>query len=281
MITLIRLEVFKLIRRLRSYLGFGALLAMAGLVVLALALGGDVTFGPSIPQGFGMIGSYQNGGFVAWMLLMMATRFLLPLFACVVVGDMISGEAADGTLRVVLSRPVGRGKLFAGKFVVSALYVLKLTFFLGIAAYGIGSIFLGHGALVAFDEGNSTAGPGVYVYNELEGIVRLLAAYAFAALGVLSVATIAFFISVLVSNSLGAIGGAMMTFIIFEIVGAISYFKPIHPFLFTTHMHSMGGLFATPIPWAEIGKSIGVLAVYVLTFFIAGLVIFRRRDVLS
>jgi len=278
--TCIRLEIFKLTRKLRSYLGFGALAAMAGLVVLGLARGRP-PFEASFEQGFVTVGSYLNGGFVAWFLLRMVMMFFLPVFACVVVGDMISGEAADGTLRAVLSRPVGRGSLFVAKFAVSVLYVIALTLFLGVAAYAVGAIFLGRGALATFQEGTMLGAQGIYIYNEGEGLVRLLGAYGFASVAVLSVATIAFFLSSVLTNSLGAIGGAMMTFILFGVVGAIDYFKPIHPYLFTTHMDSWRGLFLTPVPWGQVVKSLGILLAYISVFFAAGLAVFRRKDVLS
>ena len=280
MATQIRLEIFKLARRARSYLGFVALAAMAGLVVLGLAKGRP-PFEESFGQGFMTVGSYLNGGFVAWFLLRMAMMFFLPLFACVVAGDLISGEAADGTLRTVLSRPVGRASLYAAKFAVSVLYAAALTFFVGIAAYAIGTAFLGRGVLVTFQEGTMLGAQGIYVYSESEGLARLTGAYAFASLGVLSVAAIAFFLSAILSNSLGAIGGAMMAFIIFGILGVIDYFKPIRPCLFTTHIDTWRWIFIRPIPWAEIMRSLGVLAAYVVTFFAAGLAIFARKDVLT
>ncbi|MBI2843940.1 MAG: ABC transporter permease [Armatimonadetes bacterium] len=280
MTTQIRLELFKLARKGRSYLGFGALIAIVGLVILGFRLG-PPPFEASFAQGFVMVGSYLNAGFVAWFLLRVMLQFFLPLFACVVTGDLISGEAADGTLRTILSRPVGRRNLLASKFAVSLFYVIVLTFFLGVASYAAGAIFLGRGMLVTFQEGTMLGAQGIYIYAEPEGLARLAAAYAFASLGVLSVATIAFFLSTLVANSLGAIGGAMMTMILFQILGVFDYFKPIHPYLFTTHMSAWTGLFAEPVPWGEIWKSLGTLSVYVAAFFTAGMAVFVRKDVLS
>lgn len=276
----VRLEILKLTRRMRSYLGFWALAAMSGLMVLGMALG-PPPFEQSFPQGLVTVGSYLNGGFVAWALLRMATQFFLPLFACVVTGDMISGEAADGTLRAILSRPIKRGSFYTGKFAVSTMYVVALTFFLGITAYLAGNIFLGRGALVTFQEGTMLGAQGIHIFGEMDGLIRLIAAYTFASLGVLAVATVAFFLSAIVMNSLGAIGGAMMTLILFQIVGAIDYFKPIRPFLFTTHIDASNAFFANPIPWADVERSALVLLAYVVVFFTAGLLVFQRKDVLS
>lgn len=281
--TLVRLEIFKLSRKLRTYLGFGALVGLAGLIVLAVALSDDAGFGVAMPSHLGMFGSIKNGGFVAWLLLKITSIFLLPLFACVIVGDMISGEAADGTLRSMLSRPISRAGLLSSKFVVSWMYVTALTFFMGIAAYLIGFFALGHGALVVFDEGSSAGGPGlgIYVYQELEGLLRLAGAYAFAVASIMVVASIAFFISIFISNSLGAIGGAMMVYVVFTILGTIPYFKPIQPYLFTSHMSTMNAILIKDIPWEQVGKSLAVLFVYIIVLFRLGLTIFKQKDVLS
>ncbi len=283
MLTQIRLELFKLVRRPRSYLGFGALGVMSGLVVLGLALGGEESIRPGSIQALQMIGSIRNGAFVAWMMLVIppSSQFMLPLFSCAVSGDMVSGESADGTLRSLLSRPIKRGTLFGAKFIASVLYVFALTFFLGLSAYLIGRIFLGHGALVTLGTPNGFTGELNFFGNDAEAAARLAMAYAFAAFATLSVAALAFLISALISNSLGAIGGAMMIMIMLQITQAIPYFNSIQPYLFTHHMNTASDFFSSTIPWAEVGKSAGVLLAYIAGFFSLGLIIFNRRDVLS
>ncbi|HOK53654.1 MAG TPA: ABC transporter permease subunit [Armatimonadota bacterium] len=280
MITLVKLEIFKLVRRARSYLGFAALSALAGLVVLGLKEG-PPPFEQSINQVFMTFGNILNGGFTAWFLLKLMMALFLPLFACVVIGDMVSGEANDGTLRTMLSRPVGRGKILFSKFIVSVLYVIALTFFIGVAGYMLGAIFLGRGALVTFQEGTALGAQGIYIYPEAEGLLRLLGAYAYASVAVLSVASIAFFISAFVTNSLGAIGGAMVLYIASNLLGIIKYFEPIKDYLFTTHMGNFGLFFINEIPKGDLLKSLGILFAYILAFLAAGLFVFHRKDVLS
>ncbi len=280
MIRQLRLEAFKLTHRGRSYIGPAALLGMAGLMVIGLKMG-PPPFGASVPGMFTSAGSYVNGGFLAWFQLRLAMTFFLPLFACVVTGDLISGEANDGTLRTMLSRPVRRGRLYLSKFLVALAYSVALTYFLGLAAYALGSAFLGHGSLLTFQEGTLLGAGGVYGYSESEGLVRLAVAYGFAAVGVMSVATIAFFISSWTTSSLSAIGGAIAVMILFNIVGIIDYFRPVHPYLFTTYFDSWNLIFVDPVPRGEVTKALGVLFAYVAVFFTAGLVVFKRKDILS
>jgi ABC-2 type transport system permease protein len=276
----IKLEIFKLSRRARSYLGFAAMLGLAGLVVLGLAQGPPQIGGAS-SQGFVTAGSFLNGGFAAWFMLRVTLLFFLPLFACVVTGDMISSESADGTLRTLLSKPVSRESVYCAKYIAAVIYTVALTIFMGIAAYIIGAVFLGRGSLTTFQTGTIIGAQGIYIFPETEGIVRLAAAYIFAAFAILSVASIAFFISSFVSNSLGAIGSAMLTLIAFQIMGMFDFFKPISEYLFTAHMESWSGLFITNVPWEQIFKSACVLCAYSAGFFTLGLIVFARRDILS
>ncbi len=276
----IKLEIFKLSRKARSYLGFAAVLGLAGLVVLGLAQGPpQMTTAPS--QGFITAGSFLNGGFAAWCILRITLLFFLPLFACVVTGDMISGESADGTLRTLIAKPVSRESIYSAKYITSIIYTAALTLFMGIAAYIIGIAFLGRGSLTTFQTGTVIGAQGIYIFPETEGVLRLLGAYIFASLAILSVASIAFFISSLVSNSLGAIGVAMLVLIAFQIMGMFDFFKPISGYLFTTHMESWSGFFVAPVAWEKIFKSVGVLCAYSAGFFVLGLIMFTRRDILS
>lgn len=192
MLTQIRLELFKLARRGRSYIGFIALLGITWLVVFAFKLGG-----PPFPEmsslGFTTYGSMLNGGFVSWFLLKAMTNFFLPLFVCVVTGDLISGEAADGTLRSMLTRPVSRTQLYTSKFITAVIYTAALTFFLGIASYIVGAIFLGRGVLITFPFSVDEGQRAIFVTeSEVDGLIRLSGAYAYASLSALAIGSIAF-----------------------------------------------------------------------------------------
>lgn len=280
MLTQIRLELFKLTRRGRSYLGFVALMGIAGLVVLGFRQ--ESPFQDVSALGFISAGSVLNGGLIAWFLLRFTIMLFLPLFVCVIAGDLISGEAAEGTLRSMLTRPQSRGRLFVSKFITAVIYTVALTLFLGIVSYVTGAIFLGRGVLMTFQSGTILYPQEIFVTeSEADGLMRLLGAYTFSSLSMLAVGSIAFFLSTIVTNSLGAIGGAMVVYIAFRLLGVISYFDPIEPYLLTTHIETFERFFVEPIPWAEIRNSASILLIYVAVFAGAGFIVFSRKDVLS
>jgi len=55
----------------------------------------------------------MNGYLLAYIILQLMLVHV-PLLISLVAGDMISGEAAQGTLRVLLTKPISRAKLIAG-----------------------------------------------------------------------------------------------------------------------------------------------------------------------
>ncbi len=63
---------------------------------------------------------------------------LEALFLALVAGDVVSKEVEDGTLRMMLCRPISRTRILTVKVIVSLLYTIVLTFFVGLTALAVG-----------------------------------------------------------------------------------------------------------------------------------------------
>jgi len=274
----VRIELYKLLKRTRSYLGFGWMVLVSFLVGYGIKSGPSPVdiLGSSVPAGFLMVGSVVNSEFLAYFMLFMRGALLtfVSLFVCLVTGDLIAGEAADGTLRPLVARPISRARVLSAKFCVAVLYSFALTLFLGVAALAAGLVFFGHGDLMAVER-------GISVFPEGEALVRILAAYMLSGLAMLSVGTLAFFLSTVFSNSLAALGGAMMTMFALLIMQEIPYFHKASQYFFTKHMEVWRGVFMTPVPWQEMLVSVGYLGAYTAVFFAAAMFVFTRKDVLA
>ena len=274
--TLISLEIFKIRKKLRSYLGFAGLLGIAVLMAVGLRYGpspGHHMLG-SMPRGMLVVGSLLTAGFMT-SLIMQGTLFtFLPLFVSMVAGDMVSGEAADGTLRTAMSRPVSRLGFFVAKLFSSGAYAVALTFFLGLSAYVIGLIALGRGPV-------AVGWSGFAVYPEVEGITRLLAAYALACVPMIAVAAIALFISTIVNSSPAAIIGPMILIFGLTIIGEIGYFEPVKPYLFTTYLDVWKEAFAPRVDWGHLRTGLEYLCAYIAIFGGLAALIFCRKDILT
>jgi|GEM_PF-630843 len=285
MLRLIGIELFKMSRKPRTYLGFAAFLVIDILLLLGLKYGGieGIMDQGVASQGVQMVGSPINAVFFAWFVV--GSPFALPIvtvwipfFTSIVSGEIMAGEHSDGTLRALLTRPVSRLSLLWAKLAACLIYGVLLVFFLGGVAYLFGWIWFGRGGLTAT---GSFTQPMLVWFQESEGIRRVAMAYLLTTMFSTTVACIALFISVWLNNAVGAIGGTMMLTFMLAILGEIPYFQVIKPYLYTTYVFIGQKAFMDPIPVADIHQALITLGIYIATFITLSAVIFRRKDILA
>ena len=69
-----------------------------------------------------MTANYISALSVALIMLFPQILFFMPLYACLVGGDMVAKEAEDGTLRMILSRPISRLRLLFIKWCAGVVF---------------------------------------------------------------------------------------------------------------------------------------------------------------
>jgi ABC-2 type transport system permease protein len=275
MLVEIRLEIAKLVRKPRTYIGPAAMAVLIALVMIGLKYSRQFDhLHDRLEQDFIVVGTFINAAFLTRYLLDGVAYTFLPIFVCIVFGDLIASEAADGTLRAMLCRPITRLRVAASKYAVGLTYVLALTFGTGLLAYLVGSVFLGRGSLVVYSQ-------GLWILPEKMAVLRLAAAYGLVAVGMLAVGSIAFAISTFLSNSNGAIAGAIGVLFGSAIIGELGYFASLKPYLLTTHLAAWPQFFIGSMDSVLFAKSAGVMLVYAVVSLIVGLIVFQRRDVLT
>ena len=79
----------------------------------------------SFSDSFDIEGNLMNGYLMAYIILQLLLVHV-PLLIALVAGDMFSGEAAQGTLRVILTKPLSRAKLILAKFTATSIYTIAL-----------------------------------------------------------------------------------------------------------------------------------------------------------
>ena len=87
-----------------------------------------------------------NGSLFPAAALAMVLPVFLPLAVAVYAGDAIAGEAATGTLRYLLVRPVGRLRLLAAKLVALAVYIVLAMIIVVVFSLVVGIALFGTGA---------------------------------------------------------------------------------------------------------------------------------------
>jgi ABC-2 type transport system permease protein len=272
-------ESIKILAKPRSYLGFLAITLLVGVILLALALDGqsylDFVTG-SLEQNLMIEGSMLNGHLVGFIVLQMLVVHL-PLLVALVTGDLISGEAAMGTLRNLVTRPLPRKSMLLSKYGAAAVYTMVLLFWLGLMAVGVAQWIFGPGDLAVL------SGEGLQILPSIEVMPRFLQAFALAFMALYTVACLSVTFSCLADNSIGPIVGTMALIMVFTLIGTLDVplFDNIRPFLFTTHMAAWRSLFLDPIPWDDIWFSVGLLTLHCAVLMTFGLWYFDRKDILT
>jgi ABC-2 type transport system permease protein len=242
----------------------------------------------SFTDSFDINGNIMNGYLMAYIILQLMLVHV-PLLIALVAGDMISGEAAQGTLRVLLTKPISRAKLIAGKFSATAIYTITLLIWMAVWALGISMIVFGVDDMLILKSDLVTQ----IVKTDI--LWRYAAAFGFAALAMTTVAAMSFFLSLFAENSIGPIMATMSIIIVFTILNTLDLpiFDKVKPFLFTSHMLGWKGFFDVQINGNNeqiVGSieniqavmiSAGILLLHIIGFLIASVVVFRKKDVLS
>src|SRR5438034_265990 len=114
----LRNELWKLFGKKRTYIGFGAFVLAQNAMLLLFRFGrvqGDLV---RLLDGNGyMAQEYVSALTVAIFMLFPQIVLLMPLYAALVGGDLVAKETEDGTLRMILSRPISRFRLLTVKWI--------------------------------------------------------------------------------------------------------------------------------------------------------------------
>src|SRR5438046_3071178 len=230
---LLQIELYKIFRRPRTYIAFAAITALIGVIQLGLKMDGEayVDFLMSgLKDNFDFDGKILNGYLVCYIILQLLLIHV-PLLIALIAADMISGEANMGTLRLLLTKPVSKTNFMLAKFFAAAVYTFILLLWIAVLALA-GSTWL-------FGTDDLLIQKTSYVVQITEQDVfwRYAGAFGFAFLAMLTVTSLAFFLSNFAENSIGPIVATMSIIIVFTILSTmtIPVFQKIQPYLFTTH----------------------------------------------
>lgn len=276
---LIKIELFKIFRKPRTYIAFGAIAVIIFLVQTAFYIDGEkyVSFMmASVESSFSMEGNMMNGYFIFYIILQ-TLLVHVPLLISLVAGDMVAGEANMGTLRLLLTKPVSRTSIVLSKFWATCIYTILLLTFMAIIGL-LGSILIfGTSDFMVFKSDK------LLIIDRSDVMWRYFGAYAVAALSMITVAALAFLFSVFADNSIGPIIASMSVVIISTILTTmdVPLFNAIKPYLFTNHMLNWKGFFDRPVDTREVLKSVLFLLSHIVFFVSLATYAFKRKDILS
>jgi len=232
--------MFRRRRNLALLVGLAGLPILIGVAVKASAPRGGGDGGPAF-----LLNITGNGLFLVFTTLVVSMPLFLPLVIGVVAGDSIAGEAGAGTLRYLLTVPVGRTRLLASKAL--ALFIFTATAVGVVAVVGMvtGWVLFGLHNLVLL------SGDTVSLAN---GLLRTFGVALFVVLSLTGLLALGLFISTLTEVPIAAMAAIISVTIASEVLDAVPQVSGIHPALFTHHWLGFGELLRGSV---DVGTLVG------------------------
>ena len=292
MIKLLQIELYKIFKRPRTFIAFAVIALIIVLVQIALKFGGEEYVGlmlSGVSETFSVPSKEILNGYLVCFVILNLLLIHVPILVALIAGDMISGEANMGTLRLLVSRPVSRSQLLAVKFIAASIYTLLLLLWVAFLSLFVSMVIFGTNDLFVARETDSN------IIASADVLWRYMAAFLFAAIGMITVAALAFMLSVFADNSIGPIVATVCVIIVFTILTQLQipfYDETVKPWLFTTHMLGWKGFFyvkgdegvtinGSLENFPAIVKSGLILFGYTTAFLVTATWYFNKKNILS
>ena len=291
--NLLQIELFKIFRKPRTYLAFAIIAAFIFLIQLGLLVNGKdwmkFMLG-SLDETMNIDYNKLVNGYAVCFFVLNLLLVHVPILVALVAGDVVSGEASMGTLRLLAAKPVSRTQIILAKYFATAVYVFALLLWIAIISLVISIAVFGVNDLVVAKTN------GLQLIESGDVLWRYFCAFGFAFIAMMVVAAISLLLSVLSENSIGPIVATVGIIIVCTLISEMEipiYQKYIKPYLITTYMLGWKGFFYIgstddgetikgSIQYLPgILKSIAALLVYIVGLVSASVFIFRKKDILS
>ena len=268
----LRSELRLIAVRRRNQVGLAALAAVPIVLAVAMKLATPDTSGRpgGGPDFFAQITG--NGFFVALAALGVELTLFLPIAIAMVAGDAVAGEADQGTLRYLLTVPVGRTRLLAVKYagIVAGAFLAPLV--VAVSGLGIGLILFGGGDVTMLS--GTQVGFG-------EALLRLLGVCLFLGVCLSALGAVGLFLSTLTVQPMGATIALTMLAVASFVLGQIPQLDWLHPYLLTQHWRDFGELLRDPVSFDALTPGLLSAGGYILVFLTAAWARFAGRDIAS
>jgi ABC-2 type transport system permease protein len=271
---MIAVELRKLVRRPRTWISVGLLCLLPAIVAVFLAV---TEIGPRPGEGPAFLSAVLSEGqlFPAAALAIVLPVFL-PLAVSVMAGEAIAGEAAAGTLRYLLVRPVGRTRLLVAKLLSVIAFTLLAVVAVAVSGYVIGVTVLGRGEL-----GTSTISVSGTPLSTQQLLLRAGLMMAYICWSMLGVASVALFLSTITDSALGAALGGLSVLVGSTVLVALDAAGSVNDWLPTRYWLAWVDLFRDPILWHDVQRGALVQAIWIAVSLGVAWAAFTTRDVTS
>ncbi|MFD8232601.1 ABC transporter permease [Streptomyces sp. NPDC059696] len=266
----LRVELTRQLKRRRTMVMGGVLLALPVILLIAFQVGGDP--GGNNTRVNLMDTATASGANFAAVNLFSAAGFLLVIPVALFCGDTVASEASWSSLRYLLAAPVPRARLLWSKLAVGLTLSLAALLLLPVVALAVGTAAYGWGPLELPTGGSLSTGTAVQ---------RMLIVVAYIMVSQLVTAALAFCLSTRTDAPLGAVGGAVFLTIIGSVLDEVTALGDWRHFLPAHWQYAWLDAVRPQLEWTDMIQGASVSVTYALVLFALAFRGFARKDVVS
>lgn len=273
----LRNECSKLFSRKRTYLGFGVFIFLDLLFLWLLKQPLPMSWIEGLMKNNGFrMEDYTGGLTTAALTMVFSVALVSVLYLALVSGDLIAREIEEGTMRMVLARPVSRFRLFMIKALVGALHAFLLMLFFSLSALLVGWAGYGRlGRMLVYAPLEGVFG----VFGAAEGLQRYLLATLLLALVYQAVSAMGLMFSCLRLRPATATVLTLSVLYVDFVLNNIPYLSAFKPYFLSHHLSAWVLVFRYEILWPDIISSLLVLAGLTASFLVIGFGAFASRNI--
>jgi ABC-2 type transport system permease protein len=274
-------ELWKLFGKKRTYIGFGAfVLAQSGMLIIFKYTHWQTNFEGMLANNGYLAREYISALTVGLIMLWPQAILLMPLYVALVGGDLVAKEAEDGTLRMILSRPISRVRLLVVKWLGGMIFAAVLVLALGLIALLAARVLFPWSGMFVFGQLQSGS-PVFAIFSPGEGLKLYALSNVFMVMNAITLLSVAFMFSCFNMKPAAATILALSYLFMNMVMQHIPFFEPYQNWFITHHFEAWFLVFQNPAPWPQIFQSEITLIAINATAFIIGAVGFQLRDIKS
>ncbi|HTL16630.1 MAG TPA: ABC transporter permease [Patescibacteria group bacterium] len=273
----LRNELWKLFGKKRTYIGFGAfLVAQNGMLLMFRFTKWQKNWERLLAGNGYLAQDYLSALTVALVMLIPQILLLMPLYTALVGGDLVAKEAEDGTLRMILSRPISRFRLLLVKWLAGIVFSAVLVLALGGTALLLARIWFPWRGMFVYSLWPE------HIFNLLgasDGARLYFCSHLFMTINASAILGLAFMFSCFNMKPAAATILALSFLFINVVLEHLPFFESYQEWFLLYHFRVWLLIFADPVPWQRIFGSLLVLFAFNASTFLIGAAAFQARDI--
>ncbi|MBV7271678.1 ABC transporter permease [Clostridiaceae bacterium UIB06] len=206
-------------------------------------------------SGFGIRGTSSTA--FPLLVLSVVANSILPLFTALVTIDSFSGEFAQNTMKIALTRPVTRLKFFTAKVISIMLFVSVNLVFIMIFSTIAGFIF------------NSNS-------FTITSIIKIFIAYLVTLMPMLVLALLITLLTNILRSGIGVFFVSILIFIVFKALGIV--FSSYSGIFFTSMMDWYTLWIMNNVSFLKIFRQFMMLSSYAILLFTGSYYLFDKKE---